>query len=136
MGWLMQKFAHNEAAEKDGKSEQEEKPEKSGCCSFCPDFFQNPMWLMGLCVFISGQIITAVSLGLAPQTIASTMNCFTIIITFCVAPFFLGETIIVWRIVCVMVMICGCCSVMVNGPHTYTEFTVVQLRQSLGDPWC
>eukprot|EP00747_Dinoflagellata_sp_TGD_P161827 gnl/TRDRNA2_/TRDRNA2_178772_c0_seq1.p1 gnl/TRDRNA2_/TRDRNA2_178772_c0~~gnl/TRDRNA2_/TRDRNA2_178772_c0_seq1.p1 ORF type:complete len:448 (+),score=107.20 gnl/TRDRNA2_/TRDRNA2_178772_c0_seq1:113-1345(+) len=148
MGWLMQKFAHNEANEleeksvvseksKDGKPEEEEdKSEKRGCCcSFCPDFFQNPLWLMGLCVFISGQIITAVSLGLAPQTIASTLNCFTIIITFCVAPFFLGEQIIVWRVVCVMVMVCGCSSVMANGPHSFSEFTVFTLRESLKDPW-
>eukprot|EP00747_Dinoflagellata_sp_TGD_P129135 gnl/TRDRNA2_/TRDRNA2_174636_c0_seq1.p1 gnl/TRDRNA2_/TRDRNA2_174636_c0~~gnl/TRDRNA2_/TRDRNA2_174636_c0_seq1.p1 ORF type:complete len:396 (-),score=74.23 gnl/TRDRNA2_/TRDRNA2_174636_c0_seq1:74-1261(-) len=135
MGWLMQKFAHNEeSAEKEEAEETEDK--SKGCCGCCPSFFQNPLWLMGLCVFISGQIITAVSLGLAPQTIVSTLNCFTIIITFCVAPFFLGETIIVWRIVCVLVMICGCTSVMANGPHEYQEFTVHTLRQSLSDPWC
>lgn len=139
IGWLMQKFAHNEDSDKkeEAAASGEETTEKSRscCCSSCPSFFQNPLWLMGLCVFISGQLITAVSLGLAPQTIVSTLNCFTIIITFCVAPFFLGETIIVWRIVCVMIMICGCCSVMINGPHEYTEFTVHTLRSSMSDPW-
>merc|ERR1719316_2541750 len=32
-------------------------------------------------------------------------------------------------------MICGCSSVMANGPHSYTEFTVFTLRESLKNPW-
>jgi len=157
MGWLMQKYAHmhqdddkEEKPEKvegapaeglagEAKAKAEEmrdalKSKRVRCCSCCPDFFGNPLWLFGLMIFIAGQIITAVSLGLAPQSIASTLNCWTIVITFCVAPFFLGEIVIVWRVVCVMFMCFGCGLVMINGPHDFSEFTVEKLRSSLADP--
>lgn len=113
IGLLMQKYSH--------KGE----PTTWTCCSRSVALYcTSPSWLCGLVVYILAHILCWVSLALGPQTVLASLTCWSTVVTFMIAPSFLGETVTVFRLISVCIMILGCTWVILSGPRTYQVSTV------------
>eukprot|EP00746_Dinoflagellata_sp_MGD_P000618 gnl/MRDRNA2_/MRDRNA2_101116_c0_seq1.p1 gnl/MRDRNA2_/MRDRNA2_101116_c0~~gnl/MRDRNA2_/MRDRNA2_101116_c0_seq1.p1 ORF type:complete len:330 (+),score=37.46 gnl/MRDRNA2_/MRDRNA2_101116_c0_seq1:151-1140(+) len=106
IGLLIQKYAH-----KDGATEW-------------TSYFCSPTWLCGFSIFIIAQILCWLSLALAPQAVLACLTCWSTVVTCVVAPLFLDETVTVFRLMSVLIMIFGCTWVIFSGPRVYSVFTV------------
>eukprot|EP00746_Dinoflagellata_sp_MGD_P122661 gnl/MRDRNA2_/MRDRNA2_57478_c0_seq1.p1 gnl/MRDRNA2_/MRDRNA2_57478_c0~~gnl/MRDRNA2_/MRDRNA2_57478_c0_seq1.p1 ORF type:complete len:362 (-),score=28.29 gnl/MRDRNA2_/MRDRNA2_57478_c0_seq1:213-1298(-) len=122
VGLLMQKYSH--------KGE----PTTWTCCGRSAAlYFTSPMWLCGLVVYILAHILCWVSLALGPQTVLASLTCWSTVVTFVLAPSFLGETVTVFRLISVCVMILGCTWVIFSGPRMYQVSTVELMLLQMQD---
>lgn len=121
VGLLVQKRSH----EGDSKT-------KCTCCGrSVPLYFTSPVWLLGFVIFVLAHVLCWISLALAPQSVLSGLMCWSTVVTFVLAPFFLGETVTVFKLLSACIMIFGCCWVVLSGPRVYQVFTVDVLRSQL-----
>lgn len=108
LGLLVQKHAHKGHEEKEGPAL----------------YFTSPTWLCGFLVFILGHILIWVSLALGPQAVLACLTCWSTVVTVVLAPIFLNETVTVFRLLSVCIMIFGCAWVVFSWPRLYEPFTV------------
>jgi uncharacterized membrane protein len=106
IGLLVQKYAHM-----DGETSW-------------TSYFTSTTWLCGFSIFVLAQILCWCSLALAPQAVLACLTCWSTVVTCVVAPMFLDETVTVFRLISVGIMIFGCTWVIVTGPRVYRVFTV------------
>lgn len=106
VGLLVQKYAHQDPDTK------------------WTSYITSPKWLCGFSIFILAHILCFASLALGPQAVLSGISCWSTVVTFVLAPIFLGETVTVFRFMSVSIMIFGCSWVILSGPRVYQVFTV------------
>lgn len=124
LGLLVQKHAHKT---------QEEAAGLEGKEVTWTSYITSPIWLCGFGIFLLGHISCWISLALAPQAVLACLTCWSTVVTFVVAPIFLDETVTVFRLMSVCVMIFGCSWVIMSGPRVYRVFTVDILLTGLGN---
>lgn len=87
-------------------------------------YFTSPTWLCGFVVYVLADGLLFVALALGPQAVLACLLCWATVVTCFLAPIFLGETLTVFRLLSVCIMIFGCCWVMTTFPHVYQILTV------------
>jgi len=121
LGLMLQKYAHNQQAQRDSREGHKTPDLRCGCV---PSYVMNKVWLAGFAVFLMGHLIGWFALGLGPQTVLSCLNCWSMVMTFCVAPCILGEEVTVFRSLCVVILLIGCILVLVHGPRATVDYEV------------
>lgn len=125
IGFLVQKYAHNCDASKGGAT-------KWSCCGRSTGlYFTSPTWLCGLGIYVFAHILCWISLALGPQTVLACLMCWSTVTTFVFAPICLGETVTMYRLLSVFIMISGCAWVILSGPRIYQVFTVDMLKAEM-----
>jgi len=117
LGLMGQKYAHQ-------REEEDENVSRVW-------YFTSPTWLCGFLVFILGHILIWVSLALGPQAVLSCLTCWSTVVTVVVAPIFLNETVTLFRLLSVFIMIFGCSWVILSWPRSYQPFTVDTLLSAI-----
>lgn len=95
-----------------------------------PYWMQGP-WVLGGVIWISGNMLCWVALGLAPQSILASMNCLNIIITIIIAPWFLGEKVSHQTLRAAGLLLVGTAWVIASGPKDYQVRTLPSIVQAL-----
>jgi len=91
-------------------------------------------WLLGGAVWIAGNLVCWIALGLAPQTILAAINCWNIVVTLAIAPWFLGEPVSQRTMISVSLLASGTFWVVVFGPKMYQQHTVTLILEALKKP--
>lgn len=111
LGLMVQKLAHV-------KEEQDAKA-KMYCLSL--------RWLFGLAVFIAGNVVSWVSLGMGPASVLSCFDSINIVLAMLLAPSWFGETVSRFAQASAATLIVGCVWVTITGPRSYQEHNVKSL---------
>lgn len=97
-----------------------------------PYYWMEPRWLLGGSLWLGGNLICWVALGLAPQSILASINCWNILITLIIAPWLLGEPVTMRTALSGLILACGTGWVVMCGPRAYQQHTVVSIVEALG----
>jgi hypothetical protein len=89
-------------------------------------------WLMGTAIWILGNFTCWIALGLAPQAILASLNCWNIGVTLVIAPLLLGEPISRWTAASCSLLAVGTGWVIACGPKQYQQQTVTSIFSALG----
>lgn len=130
-GLLVQKMSHIPDEQQDGET-------KSGMF-----YFLDRMWIGGFALFVTGNLICWMALGMAPNSVLSCFNSWNVIFTFLIAPRWFPKcftkAISSKSMYCAAFLVVGCCWVAVAGPRSYRLRTVEHLRLLFTYPafhWC
>jgi|Transcript_87403 hypothetical protein len=88
-------------------------------------------WLMGTGIWILGNFVCWVALGLAPQAILASLNCWNIGVTLVIAPLLLGEPVSGWTATSSVLLAFGTGWVIAFGPKQYQQQTVTSIVSAL-----
>merc|ERR1719387_929263 len=91
-------------------------------------------WLTGGLIWLLGNFVCWVALGLAPQSILAAINCWNIVITLVIAPWFLGEPVSTRTAASALLLACGTGWVVFSGPKVYQQHTVLLILEALKKP--
>mmetsp|Transcript_6498 Transcript_6498/g.13397 ORF Transcript_6498/g.13397 Transcript_6498/m.13397 type:complete len:424 (-) Transcript_6498:108-1379(-) len=114
LGLMVQKTAHMRGAQAD-----EDYAAKCYCFSW--------RWIMGLSLFIAGNLVSWVSLGMGPNSVLACFNSWNIILAMVVAPMWFGETVTLHAKISAGILIAGCIWVTITGPRSYRMHSVESL---------
>lgn len=120
-GLLLQKYSHQRAPD-------------------APDndasnlYFFSLTWLLGLVVFVTGQLFCFLGLALGPQIMLSCLNVWSMIVTFLIAPVVFKEEVNITKIGTAALIMVGIVLVIVYGPHTYHTYTVLDFESGFSNP--
>lgn len=135
VGLLIQKYSHSllSAAEEDAEKlhsahddnwkTQQETP--------CQWYFLSSYWVLGMGVFMLGQVICWGASAFGVQVVLSCLSPWSIVVSFVLAPLVFRETISANKIVGVAIIICGVVLVTMFGPRTYRKYTADTLMNDL-----
>lgn len=124
-GLCIQKYAHQRMQDDEGESPN---TRQSRDCT-CPRYCLSKWWLAGMSVFMCGHVLCFLALGWGTQSVLSCVNCWSMVVTFVIAPVLLGETVSIFRMCSVLVLVFGCVWVIIFGPRKYREYNVEALRE-------
>lgn len=116
VGFMLQKLSHRHA-----KSSQW-------------GYWSDSKWLLGLSLWICGQLLCWCSDGLANKSVLACFNCWNIVVVFALAPFYLGEAVDPKTGLGVAIIVAGCIWVLFAGPREYYEQTTLTINQSWASP--
>jgi hypothetical protein len=97
-------------------------------------YYLEARWLFGGFTWLMGNLVCWVALGLAPQTILAAINCWNIIVTLAVAPWFLGEPVSKRTVISALILAFGTGWVVACGPKAYKQHTVALILEAFGKP--
>lgn len=97
-------------------------------------YWSDSKWLLGLSLWIIGQLLCWFSDGLANKSLLACFNCWNIVVVFALAPFCLGEAANPKTGLGVAIIVVGCLWVIGAGPREYYEQTTVTINQSWASP--
>merc|ERR1719261_1066803 len=120
---MMQKQSHSEPSSAIDGFRQPSEPTRP--------YFLQPRWLLGGLIWIVGNLVCWVALGLAPQSILAAINCWNIIITLVIAPWFLGEPVSTRTASSAVLLAFGTGWVVAFGPKAYQQHTVHLILEAL-----
>eukprot|EP00930_Biecheleria_cincta_P097672 TRINITY_DN89377_c0_g1_i1.p1 TRINITY_DN89377_c0_g1~~TRINITY_DN89377_c0_g1_i1.p1 ORF type:complete len:397 (-),score=25.37 TRINITY_DN89377_c0_g1_i1:304-1494(-) len=131
LGLLLQKKSH-EPEHIDSDSSGEVAPPTLYCL--------NLKWVSGLLLFAVGNLVTWISLGMAPNAVLSCFNSWSIICTLVLAPRWFQHEVISSRTwLCAAVLVAGCTWVAIAGPRSYRSDTITDINKGFKQPaflWC
>eukprot|EP00929_Paragymnodinium_shiwhaense_P097206 TRINITY_DN58968_c0_g1_i1.p1 TRINITY_DN58968_c0_g1~~TRINITY_DN58968_c0_g1_i1.p1 ORF type:complete len:411 (+),score=82.76 TRINITY_DN58968_c0_g1_i1:75-1307(+) len=137
VGLLMQKKAH---------SEDDGEVEGAGACQTLVHgeraaqhraprpYWMRSKWLFGSLVWLFGNVICWLGMGMAPQSIVAVFDCWNIIVTLALAPWWFGETVTRRTTLGQAVVVVGCLWVIAFGPKEYHMQTAEHLKQACLNP--
>jgi len=96
-------------------------------------YFLSPEWLVGLVTFFAGHACCWAGLAVGAQMVMSCLNCWCIVVTILIAPLLFHETVSLYRLLAVLVLVIGCVWVTLAGPKKYETFTVERFELNLAD---
>ena len=82
-----------------------------------------PIWVMGLCIFLAGQGCGFIALNNTPQTIVATLGAFSLVSNGVFAPCILGERIQRQDFVSIIVILIGSVLVVFSAPSEAQEYS-------------
>lgn len=91
-------------------------------------YFLSPEWICGLAAFLAGHGFCMIGLALGTASVLACLNCWCVVVSLLTAPFLLGEAVSLFKVLAVMLVICGCIWVTLHGPQRYHVFTVGRLH--------
>jgi len=94
-------------------------------------YWLETLWLAGGGVWLFGNAVCWVALGLAPQAILASINCWNIAVTLVIAPWFLNEPVSARTAWSTVVLTIGTAWVVICGPKEYQQQTVEGIVESL-----
>lgn len=121
IGLLMQKGSHN------SERQVMEKERKA--------YFLRSWWLWGFLVFVVGHLLCWFALAMGTQTVLSCLMCWSTVTTIVLAPCCLKETVTVFRLLSVVILIGGCVWVVMSGPREYAVFSVESFSENLDNKY-
>lgn len=140
VGLLLQKSSHKKQL---AEEEEKEKVQDAGASSSAtaesslkkgsspaPLYFTQHQWLLGIGVYIVGSLLCWLGLGMSSQTILSCLNCWSMVVSFALAPLFLGESLSLRRALGVLLLICGCLCSVAYGPRVADRQTLGTLHEA------
>eukprot|EP00768_Dysnectes_brevis_P000201 gnl/Dysnectes_brevis/10445_a20688_137.p1 GENE.gnl/Dysnectes_brevis/10445_a20688_137~~gnl/Dysnectes_brevis/10445_a20688_137.p1 ORF type:complete len:440 (+),score=121.92 gnl/Dysnectes_brevis/10445_a20688_137:240-1559(+) len=90
-------------------------------------YFLNPLWLMGISIFVVGNVGDFVALGLASPTILTPLGCVSLISNGLFAVWLLSEVYTKYDAVATVLMCTGAIIAVIFGSHSSTTFTLDEL---------
>lgn len=125
VGFMVQKQSHISAKATDhfGRAGAPERP-----------YWMQTRWLLGGLIWLIGNLVCWVALGLAPQSILAAINCWNIVITLVIAPKLLGEPVSTHTAWSALLLAFGTGWVVTCGPKAYQQHTVVLILEALKKP--
>merc|ERR1719261_1509295 len=78
-------------------------------------YWMETRWLLGGLIWILGNLVCWVALGLAPQSIPAAINCWNIVISLVIAPWLLGEPVSTRTALSALLLACGTAWVVICG---------------------
>lgn len=97
-------------------------------------YWMETRWLLGGLIWVIGNLVCWIALGLAPQSILAAINCWNIVITLVIAPWLLGEPVSTRTAWSALLLACGTGWVVAFGPKAYQQHTVVLIVEALKKP--
>jgi hypothetical protein len=97
-------------------------------------YWMESRWLLGGAIWIAGNFICWIALGLAPQTILAAINCWNIVITLVIAPRLLGEPVSKQTTMSAALLAFGTGWVIAFGPKAYQMHTTDLILEALKKP--
>jgi uncharacterized membrane protein len=97
-------------------------------------YWMEARWLMGGLIWLAGNLVCWVALGLAPQSILAAINCWNIVITLVIAPWFLGEPVSMRTAMSALLLAFGTGWVVAFGPKHYQQHTVTLIVEAFKKP--
>jgi len=125
VGFMVQKQSHSQATA--------DNVDRAGAAPERP-YYMEKKWLFGSMIWVLGQVICFMAMGLAPQSILASINCWNIVVTLVIAPWLLGEPISERTIGSASLLSLGTGWVVFNGPRAYQHHTVPLIMHSLSKP--
>lgn len=122
-GLLLQKYSHHRAPDTPDSADD------SSCL-----YFFSLTWLLGLVVFVTGQLFCFLGLALGPQIMLSCLNVWSMIVTFLIAPVLFKEEVSITKVGIAALIMVGIVLVIVYGPHTYHTYTVSDFESGFSNP--
>jgi len=101
LGLVLQKYSHTEN-ERNGKENRK--------------YYQQPIWLMGMAIFIVGQLVNLGAMALTPQTMLSCLGGLSLVFNTTYAHLILGERLRLPEIAAMAAMITGAVLVVTSTP--------------------
>jgi len=125
VGFMVQKQSHSATTSTDsfGRTGAPTRP-----------YWMEGRWLLGGLIWLLGNLICWVALGLAPQSVLAAINCWNIVITLVIAPLLLGEPVSTRTAWSAVILACGTGWVVMFGPKVYQQHTVVLIVEALKKP--
>lgn len=145
LGMVVQKlsvYRHEEYARTASESSEEEEPTISngeGSLSegllprepMLVPVYRQPLWLIGFSVFLSGQLISMWALGMAPQSMLSSLGSFSLVSNSFLAPLILKEQHNSMSIYATILLVTGSVLVVIFSHHGDRENTPEELARNL-----
>jgi len=97
-------------------------------------YWMHRRWLAGAGVFLLGNLICWLSLGLTNQCLLACINCWNIVVVFVLSPSVFGEIISPQVIASAALLVGGCIWVIVAGPKDYQEQTMESIAEAWQNP--
>lgn len=91
-------------------------------------------WLLGLAVWLVGQLLCWAADGLANRSLLACFNCWNIVVVLVLAPACLGEAVGRAALAGAGVTVLGCIWVLLAGPKAYHQQTVESLQEEWVSP--
>ena len=91
-----------------------------------PSFFQ-PLWVLGLTLFLIGQAGGMVAMGFSSQSVVATLGSFSLVTNAIFAPLILGEQLTWMLVVSIVVIMSGSAIVVMSSNHDNQDYTLQQL---------
>jgi len=126
LGLLLQKRSHHTRVAVD-------KSDRHYCGIPATSYCFSPQWLAGLATFIAGHGCCWIGLAVGAQMVMSCLNCWCIVVTILLAPSLFNETVSLFRILAVLVLVVGCVWVTLSGPRRYEAFTVERFQLNVAN---
>ena len=86
-------------------------------------------WKLGFALFILGQVLNAVALSFAAQSMLATLGAFSLVSNTLFAPCLLKEELSWMHIISMILIIAGAVIVVLNSSHAEHDFTANQLEE-------
>ncbi|KAF4736622.1 NIPA-like protein 3 [Perkinsus olseni] len=93
--------------------------------------YRQPLWLLGFAVFLSGQLISMWALGMAPQSMLSSLGSFSLVSNSFLAPLILNEQHNSMSIYATVLLVAGSVMVVIFSHHSDQENTPEELARNL-----
>jgi hypothetical protein len=97
-------------------------------------YWMETQWVFGALIWALGNVVCWVALGLAPQSILASINCWNIVITLVIAPWLLGEPVSERTAWSAALLAFGTGWVVAFGPKAYEQQTALLIFEALKRP--
>lgn len=88
---------------------------------------RQPLWLLGLAIFLCGQTMNLVAFGYTSQALAATLGSFSLVTNGVFAPLILGEKLTYTIATSIAVIVAGSILVVLSSSHASQEYTLAEL---------
>lgn len=92
-------------------------------------YLRSPTWLIGLAMYLSGNIVNAVGLGMAPQSVFATLGALSLVTNTITSRFILKETVNRIILMGTGLIIVGAILTVVFGAHTDETLSLHELQE-------
>jgi len=138
VGWMIQKSAHN-LTDEEGLPLMAPQTTSDSQRRKASLYFLSAHWLLGISVFLLGQLLCWAALAYGTQVVLSpASHVWSIIVTFAAAPVLLREKVDGEKIMSLLIISVGVALVILFGPRSYEPYTVELFKQGLDNSpfWC
>jgi len=104
----------------------------SGAVCSTRAYWMEAKWLLGGAIWLTGNLVCWIALGLAPQCILASINSWNIVVTLAIAPWWLGEPVSTRLVGSAALLVSGTAWVVLCGPREYQQHTVNLIFDALG----
>jgi multidrug transporter EmrE-like cation transporter len=93
--------------------------------------YMSKRWIFGMSIFCLGNLIFWAVLALVPQVVLACWQCWAMVVTIFVAPCLLGETVSLWKLLSVIIIVSGVVWVVCASPHEYEKYEAAEFWESI-----